>query len=60
MYATQYIYDEPVQKNVTTAVVEAVSKYFDNNTFYIRHNISTVPFTLEDFVQNLTAWPCRQ
>jgi hypothetical protein len=60
MYATYYIYDKPVQKNVTTAVVEAVSKYFDNNTSYIRHNISTVPFILADFVKNLTAWACRQ
>lgn len=54
------VYDEPVQKNVTTRVVETVSKYFNNNTSYVRHNISAVPFNLAEFVKNLTAWACRQ
>jgi hypothetical protein len=55
-----YIYDEPVQNNVMAAVVETVRKYLNNNTSYIRHNISTVPLTLTDFVENLRVWACRQ
>jgi hypothetical protein len=55
-----YIYDEPFQENVTTGVVKAVSKYFNKNTSYILHNISTLPSTLAEFVKNLTAWACRQ